>query len=219
MPVIDLSFRLSGSAIPADHGYSLYGALSRICPFLHAPPGEGEASGFTCGVHPVNGVLTGNRMLTLNKDSRLTLRLDSTHIINVLAIAGKELNIDGHQVVIGIPEPKALKPAETLYARLVTIKDMLDPNDFLTAAKRQLDALGVSCDIGLILREGPVTLEGHTPPAGRSPYVRRTLRIKDREIVGFALRVDKLSPEHSLLVQEYGVGGRRRFGCGIFVPR
>ncbi len=30
MPSIDLAFRLTGSALPVDHGYALYAALSRI---------------------------------------------------------------------------------------------------------------------------------------------------------------------------------------------
>ncbi len=30
MPSIDLAFRLTGSAVPVDHGYALYAALSRI---------------------------------------------------------------------------------------------------------------------------------------------------------------------------------------------
>jgi len=48
--------------------------------------------------------------------------------------------------------------------------------------------------------------------------VRRTVRIHDREVVGFALRVQDLTAEESLHLQEHGLGGRRLFGCGIFVP-
>ena len=36
MPSIDLAFRLTGSAVPVDHGYALYAALSRILPEIHA---------------------------------------------------------------------------------------------------------------------------------------------------------------------------------------
>ena len=41
---------------------------------------------------------------------------------------------------------------------------------------------------------------------------------EDKEIVGFALRVEELTAEESIRLQEKGIGGRRRFGCGIFVP-
>jgi hypothetical protein len=35
--------------------------------------------------------------------------------------------------------------------------------------------------------------------------------------VGFPLRIDGLTAEESLIVQEHGVGSRRRMGCGVFV--
>jgi hypothetical protein len=39
MPVVDLSFRLLGKSIPADHGYVLYGALSGIVRAIHNSAG------------------------------------------------------------------------------------------------------------------------------------------------------------------------------------
>jgi CRISPR-associated protein Cas6 len=48
--------------------------------------------------------------------------------------------------------------------------------------------------------------------------IRRTLGIHGKQIVGFAVRVDGLSSEDSLTLQARGLGGRRRFGCGAFVP-
>ena len=35
MPVVDVSFALTGNTIPVDHGYALYGAVSRIIPAFH----------------------------------------------------------------------------------------------------------------------------------------------------------------------------------------
>ena len=37
-------------------------------------------------------------------------------------------------------------------------------------------------------------------------------------LVTFSLMLHGLSREHSLLVQQRGVGGHRLLGCGIFVP-
>jgi len=36
--------------------------------------------------------------------------------------------------------------------------------------------------------------------------------------VGYAVRVSGLSDEDSLKLQERGLGGKRRMGCGVFVP-
>jgi CRISPR-associated protein Cas6 len=45
---------------------------------------------------------------------------------------------------------------------------------------------------------------------------RRTLRIKDKEVVGYEVLVEALTAEESLNLQEHGLGGRRHMGCGIF---
>jgi len=47
---------------------------------------------------------------------------------------------------------------------------------------------------------------------------RRVMRIKDKTIVGFQVVVAELTAEESITLQEHGLGGRRRMGCGIFVP-
>jgi CRISPR-associated protein Cas6 len=44
------------------------------------------------------------------------------------------------------------------------------------------------------------------------------LRIQGRRIVGYALRVVGLTDEDSVRLQEEGLGGRRRMGCGVLVP-
>jgi CRISPR-associated protein Cas6 len=54
--------------------------------------------------------------------------------------------------------------------------------------------------------------------AGKSPLVRRTLEIAGRTVVGYAVEVSGLTAEESIILQENGIGGRRRFGCGIFIP-
>jgi CRISPR-associated protein Cas6 len=45
---------------------------------------------------------------------------------------------------------------------------------------------------------------------------RKIVTIGGRRIVGFSVRVTGLSSEGSLLLQEQGVGGRRKMGCGVF---
>ncbi|MCI5210102.1 MAG: hypothetical protein D3910_15200 [Candidatus Electrothrix sp. ATG2] len=47
---------------------------------------------------------------------------------------------------------------------------------------------------------------------------RRTFSIRRKKIVGYSLLVSELSAEESLALQEKGVGGRRKMGCGFFNP-
>lgn len=215
MPVVDLGFRLLGGAIPADHGYALYGAVSRLVPWFH------DAAQKALGIHPVNGLPAGSRLLHLTPTSRLALRLDSADIRRLLPLAGKELELDKHKVRVGTPVTWALKPASKLHSRLVTIKlkDRLDPESFLAAVQEDLDSLGIKGTPGLLKRRAAKPLEGRSGgEPSRTPFVRRTLEIRGRQVVGYAVIVQGLTADESLKLQERGIGGRRRFGCGIFVP-
>ena len=44
------------------------------------------------------------------------------------------------------------------------------------------------------------------------------LRIKGKRVIGYALQVAGLTAEESVRLQELGLGGRTRMGCGFFVP-
>ena len=190
MPSIDLAFRLTGSIVPVDHGYALYAALSRILPELHAAK--------DIGVQPIRGVYSGNGTLHLADFSRLILRLPDEQIQAYLKLAGKRLVVDDHPLSVGVPEVRTLRPVVRLRARLVTIKGFLQEDEFLAAAKRQLEQLDISgqAHIG----------------------ARRTFRVRDKQVVGFEMGVTQLTAEESLTLQERGLGGRRKMGCGVFVP-
>lgn len=189
MPVVDLAFRLIGTRVPVDHGYALYAAISWLVPEVH------EAKDI--GVHPIRGRYDGNGNLLLGPSSRLVLRMPDTAIPPFIKLAGKAIDIDGHRVTVGVPEIRLLKPAATLYARLVTIKKFMEPETLLEAAKRQLEIAGITGN----LRLGE----------------RRTFRVKDKQVVGFEMFAGDLDAESSAMLQEIGIGGRRHMGCGVFV--
>ena len=207
--VVDLEFPVRGGTIPADHGYALFGALCRVVPWLHADAGV--------GIHPIRGRLVGGRSLAITPASRLALRIPSSRIHEALPLAGQRLDLDGAQLTIGTPTVQPLRPVTTLLSRLVVIKGFLEPEPFLEAASRQATALGLGARLALVGRAADGSLEGTTQRTIGEP-IRRTLRIRDKSVVGFALAVTELSAEESILVQEQGIGGRRRFGCGLFTP-
>jgi CRISPR-associated protein Cas6 len=97
-----------------------------------------------------------------------------------------------------VPNTRPLRSTATLRARLVTIKGFLEDGPFLEAVMRQLQSLGVAKEA--LLGE------------------RRTFRIKEKQVVGFEIVITGLTAEESLILQERGLGGRRRMGCGVFVP-
>ncbi len=191
-PLVDLSFNISGTQpLWSDHGYSLYGAISRVLPQAHQP---NEA-----GILPISGQLVGDRKMQLTKFSRLTLRVASTDIASWLALAGKTLEIGGAKIQVGVPEIRGLVPATALRSRLVTTKNCQDQTRFEAELNRQLKALGVSDEVIVTIVK------------------RRTVRIHDKEVVGYEIVLECLSAEESIAIQTSGLGGRRHMGCGIFV--
>ena len=75
----------------------------------------------------------------------------------------------------------------------------------MLAAQRQLDALEISGQICI-----PIDRHGE--------FCRKTIKVKRYTVVGFTTEVSGLSDEDSLKLQEWGLGGKRHFGCGYFLP-
>ena len=61
----------------------------------------------------------------------------------------------------------------------------------------------------------PAFVDG--PRAGQPR--RKIIHIKGKAIVGYSLIVEGLTAEESILLQEKGLGGRTRIGCGFFLPQ
>jgi CRISPR-associated endonuclease/helicase Cas3 len=190
MTYVELQFPFTGKTLPSDHGYGLYGAISRIIPEAH--------SADWLAIETIPGAARGDGVTHLDPQARLKIRIPQDHVPLMLKLAGKRLEVDGHAIRLGAPQISLLKPATTLYARVVTIKGFTEPEPFLDAVCRKLDELGV--------KGKPVVEE------------RRVVKVGSHTIVGFGLKIHDLSDESSLILQEHGVGGRRRMGCGFFNP-
>jgi len=210
MPIVDLRFRLLGNTIPVDHGYLLLSAVSRWNPKIHTDR--------DVGIHPITGRLVGNRQLALTPFSRLVVRLSSDQISEILPLAGKSLRIGDSVVRVGIPEIHPLIASARLFSRVVLIKGFTEPQPFLDAVSRQLEKLSITAHASLVEQSQIARANAGKSIGSHSNVLRRTVRIHDKDIVGFAVRVGELTASESLRLQENGVGGRRKLGCGIFVP-
>jgi CRISPR-associated protein Cas6 len=209
MAVIDLSFGVIGESVAADSSYLLFSALCERFPWLH----DDKA----IAIHPLNGRLTRTRRLVIDKRSRLTFRIPHDRVVDLLPLAGTSLRIGFHSVRIGIPEPRLLTPAARLFSPRVVISGFEETEGFLEAARRQIGELGLRGEPLLVPNPFASRNAGQTS-GSRSPFLRRTLSIQGAEVVGFALRVENLTAEESILLQEKGLGGKHHFGCGIFTP-
>jgi CRISPR-associated protein Cas6 len=191
---IDIAFRVSATGtIPVDHGYLLYAALSRRLPYLH--------ESLELGIHSIRGRQVGNRQSKLQDFSRVTLRADVDSLRHLIPLSGSQISLAGTTLLLGVPELKQLEPVGELRSRLVVIKLSHSPkvpeDAFRLSLLRQLEALEVTA---------PEVVIGQ----------RCTMQIKGREIVGYEVCLNALSPEDSVKIQEHGLGGRHRMGAGLF---
>jgi CRISPR-associated protein Cas6 len=194
-PIVDIFFGVRGSRVSADHGYALYGALARV---LETPEGAWFHQLDQVGLHLLRGAYDPRGQLLLGPRARFGLRLPAALIPKVLALAGKRLVIGGDTLRVGVPHVQALRPAPALAARMVTTRNGQDEGRFDREIARQLSALEIAA----------------SPIRGR----RRIVRIKDKTVVGYGVRIAGLNAAESLRLQEHGLGGRRKMGCGVFVP-
>ncbi|CAN5443233.1 hypothetical protein BH20ACI3_BH20ACI3_19630 [soil metagenome] len=133
-PCINVSFSLSGKQLPADHGYLLYSAISKSSSSLHGID--------WLAIELISGFPSGRGVIDLpGRDATLRLRIPADLYRDVLPLAGKRLDIGGHQIRLGLPVARPLEPAPSLYARVVTIKKFTEPEPFLEAVSRQADSL------------------------------------------------------------------------------
>ena len=189
-PIVDLWFPVLGETLPSDHGYLLYSALCEECPELHG------ASWW--GLHTIPGTVRGDGRILLQDRPSMGLRLPADRIGTVLSLAGKKLRVGNQSIRCAPPTVRPLESASAVSARIVCIKGFMEPEEFEGAIRRQLNGFGVDCPVQI----GP----------------RKVLQIRQHTVVGFSVRISEVDPDQSLELQRQGLGGRRRFGCGMFSP-
>jgi len=201
MPVIDLAFPIKGEFISIDHGYGLFSALCRVVPSLH---GDTKV-----GVHPIRGEFRKPGVLGLITASRLRLRLASEELAPYIPLCGANLEVDGYPLQIQNPVVETLQPVGSLASRLVTFRGSLTPDQAEAQARKAL--------LDLEIAATPMLVPSPHPKHPGEP-IRRVLQISGKRVVGYAMRVVGLTEDEALKLQEIGLGGRRRMGCGVFVP-
>jgi CRISPR-associated protein Cas6 len=187
-PKVDMCFQISGKLIPVDHGFALYAAINRLLPFIHDDQ--------DIGIKLIRGRYIGEGLLDISPSSELILRLPKNEVAQYLCITGTKLDVSGHGLSIGEPHTRPLIPATCLYAPLVTTRNCQNLERFETELISQMASLSLK---GLLA-------------IGK----RRTFQVHGKQVVGYAVMVAELNASESILLQENGLGGRRKMGCGLF---
>jgi len=187
--ITDMQFELHGKNVPKDHGYLLFLELLRLMPWLTDEE--------QLGIHPIQGADTGQGQLILNRRTKLVIRTPRERVGQLEALCGKTIEINGETLTIGPSKLRSLTFHTPLYAHCVTTGSA-DEREFTRDVIRILDDLGI--DSRFI--------------CGR----RQIIHTETGDVSGYSLMLHGLPVEHAIRVQQIGIGGNRKLGCGIFIP-
>ena len=123
----------------------------------------------------------------------------------IYRLAGKTLTLNQHKIRLGLPESQFLTPYSHLYSRLVVIRGFDDPQPFLEAAQRQLNQRNITATLHLITK-------------AKGEPIRRIINVKGKTLVGYGVKISALNEKDSISLQEQGIGGKHKMGCGVFTP-
>lgn len=197
--VVDLSFKLKCRCLHVDHTHGLHQAITEALPWfadealagLHLVHVAGSQNGWMRPEEP-------DELLYLSKRTRLTIRVPMHRIEDAMALTGRELDIAGNAMEIGVATQKEIIPGEILFSRYVISDDDNDENAFLRSVGRELKEMGIRFRKLL-------------------PGKQLKLRSPDGEIKTRSLMVAELDLGDSLILQERGIGSGRQYGCGLFI--
>jgi CRISPR-associated protein Cas6 len=187
--VTDIQFELKGEVLPRDHGYLLFGALTKLLPWI--------AEEELLAIHPVQGADVGGGRLMLNRRAKLVIRAPRERVGDLFKMSGQSLELAGGTFTIGAGKLRPLTMHTPLYAHMVTTGSS-DERAFAADIMRLLDELKI--DSRFICGK------------------RQTLTVEHGMEFGYSLMLHGLPIEHAILIQQRGLGTNRKLGCGIFIP-
>ena len=200
--VIDLSYAIKCKCLPLEHMQELSDSLTKVLPWL-------EDDKFA-GIHPINGAESGNgwersndpnELIYLSRRQKMTLRIPKVHLADAESLVGQTINVAGYDIELGKTSIKKLSDLPTAFCRSILVSERMDEEDFLEWAFNELKLLDINVRKMMPGKERVVELpDGH-------------------ERVTRSLMVAELEQAESVRLQQHGMGGGRKLGCGIFLPQ
>ena len=199
--VVDLVYKIRCRCLPVDHAHALSTALLEHLPWLKDTSGA--------GMHPISIPETGNgwmrpegedELLHLSRRTKLILRAPAGHVEAAAELAGKTLQVAGHDLEVLSMEQRPLLALETLLSLYNVIEDGMDEEAFMRSVAKELAGLGIK-------------------PRKMLPGKSRSIRSAEGKLHTSSLMIAELSPEESLKIQHHGIGQHQHMGCGLFIPQ
>jgi len=187
VPMVDVAFALAGGPVQPDYASHLHAALLRLLPWLDEEP--------DAAVHPLRRVTQVDGRLCVGAHSRLMMRVPEVRIDACAALEGCTLDL-GEPLRLGRVQRRPLFAFPTLYSPLVVTGDRAE-EAFLATVLRAVGKWDGSCAV-IVGRAGIRAVDTAALP-------------------GFSLMLHGVAPSLSLRAQSEGIGGYRKYGCGVFV--
>ena len=198
--IVDLCFKVQCKQLPLDHAYALSQTIQRELAWI--------ADELQAGIHLIHGAESGNgwirpqepdAVLNLSRRTRFMLRLPKHRVEDAAQLAGKTLDVGGHELVLSYPQPKSLSPLTTIFSRYIITDNLEDEEAFLAQAAQLLKNEGIQVKKMM---------------SGRA----HVLRMPEKNLSTRSLMIDGLEIEESIYLQQHGLGEGRKVGCGLFIP-
>ena len=196
-PYVNARFDVFGKVIDIDHVYALYSAFCHQEPLLHQIQGIGMTA--------ITGSPTPQGLLKLTPDSHFIFRVLAEQVPLIYPLSEQPVKLGKYEIEFGIPKIELLQRASRLRSRMVVIRGYQEPEAFLQAAKRQLNQLEIEGELRILQRSD-------------GKFNRKTIKVRQQTLIGFGVEINGLSSEDSLILQQKGIGGKPKMGCGIFLP-
>jgi len=200
--IIDLSFSIKCKCLPLEHMQDLYDSLNGVLPWLKDEK--------FAGIHPINGAESGNgwerssdpdELIYLSHRQKMTLRLPKEYLAETENLVGHTINVAGYDIELGKTSIKKLSDLPTTFCRSIMVDGRMDEDDFLEWAFNELKSLDINVKKMMAGKERVVALTNGNERVTRS------------------LMVAELAQTESVRIQQHGLGGGRKLGCGIFMPQ
>ncbi|MFA5759510.1 MAG: type I-MYXAN CRISPR-associated protein Cas6/Cmx6 [Clostridia bacterium] len=187
---IDILFPLSfrhESIIPRDHGYLLYSGISRIIPKIHNDD---------VFIHRIHGINERN-WIRLTNYSVIGIRINIDEAECLRELVGSRIRIGKEEVWLGKPGYRKIEMSDKLFVPGVTIKFCEIGSGGLLGNFMDAIHKKIGIDIKVEIKRRAYT------------------EVKGKKLCGYDIFLDGIDLKESIRLQEEGIGGRKRMGCGI----
>ena len=196
--MIELSFSVDCKELPYDHAFELSSEILNLIPEIKNDKRN--------AIQTLHGPMSGNgwvrpdgQNIPLSKRAKLIMRINKSQIDHIKTIEGQEIELFGNKLKIGKSKIKSFVIVKDLFCRFIVSDPNIDEDKFLELIQNELKQYNINLRKALCGQSKMIRF-------GSETFYTRSLMIAD------------LSKKESLRLQEEGVGEKRLYGCGIFLP-